>query len=134
MGERLFLTSRLLSAEGVVHGFSVRTGGVSRGPYASLNLGRGVGDEPAAVPDGPEPAADESLDEILATRPEERVAEEEEDEESILALDRDERMEALTVRVIPKQETEFVCQKCYLVKPIRSQLADKKRMYCRDCA
>jgi YfiH family protein len=49
MGERLFLTSRLLTAEGVVHGFSVRTGGVSRGPYASLNLGRGVGDEPAAV-------------------------------------------------------------------------------------
>ncbi|HEX9602966.1 MAG TPA: polyphenol oxidase family protein [Myxococcales bacterium] len=49
MAERLFMTSRLLSAEGVVHGFSVRTGGVSRGPYASLNLGRGVGDDPAAV-------------------------------------------------------------------------------------
>jgi polyphenol oxidase len=49
MGERLFITSRLLSAEGVVHGFSVRTGGVSRGPYESLNLGRGVGDDPAAV-------------------------------------------------------------------------------------
>ncbi len=49
MGERLFLTSRLLSAEGVAHGFSVRTGGVSRGPYESLNLGRGVGDDPAAV-------------------------------------------------------------------------------------
>ena len=49
MAERLFLTSRLLSAEGVLHGFSVRTGGVSRGPYASLNLGRGVGDDPAAV-------------------------------------------------------------------------------------
>src|SRR3989442_12379347 len=49
MAERLFLTSRLLSAEGVVHGFSVRTGGVSRGPYASLNLGRGVGDDAAAV-------------------------------------------------------------------------------------
>ena len=49
MGERLFITSRLLSAEGVVHGFSVRTGGVSRGPYESLNLGRGVGDDPRAV-------------------------------------------------------------------------------------
>jgi polyphenol oxidase len=49
MGERLFLTSRLFSAAGVVHGFSVRTGGVSRGPYATLNLGRGVGDDPAAV-------------------------------------------------------------------------------------
>jgi polyphenol oxidase len=49
MAERLFLTSRLLSAADVVHGFSVRTGGVSRGPYASLNLGRGVGDDTAAV-------------------------------------------------------------------------------------
>jgi YfiH family protein len=49
MGERLFITSRLLSAEGVVHGFSLRSGGVSTGPYQSLNLGRGVGDDPRAV-------------------------------------------------------------------------------------
>jgi len=49
MDERLFIVSRLLSAEGVVHGFSVRNGGVSRGPYESLNVGRGVGDEPSAV-------------------------------------------------------------------------------------
>jgi len=49
MQQKLFLVFRLLSAEGVLHGFSVRTGGVSRGPYESLNLGRGVGDEPAAV-------------------------------------------------------------------------------------
>ncbi len=91
----------------------------------------------AAVPetDETELPADESLDEILAKRPEDRPApEEEEEEESILSLDRDERMETLSVRVVPKQETEFVCQKCHLVKPIRSQLADKKRMYCRDCA
>jgi YfiH family protein len=47
--DRLFLTSHLLSAAGVVHGFSVRTGGVSVGPHASLNLGRGVGDSPEAV-------------------------------------------------------------------------------------
>jgi purine-nucleoside/S-methyl-5'-thioadenosine phosphorylase / adenosine deaminase len=49
MTERLFLTSRLLSAAGVLHGFSLRNGGVSQGPYASLNTGRGVGDDPAAV-------------------------------------------------------------------------------------
>ena len=49
MQDRPFLTSRLLSAEGVLHGFSVRTGGVSRGPYESLNLGHGVGDDPASV-------------------------------------------------------------------------------------
>jgi YfiH family protein len=45
----LFATSRLLSAAGVAHGFSLRAGGVSIGPYASLNLGAFVGDEPGAV-------------------------------------------------------------------------------------
>jgi hypothetical protein len=75
-----------------------------------------------------------SLDEILAKKPEERPApEEEEEDESILSLGREERLETLSVKVVPKQESEFVCRKCYLVKPIRSQLADKKRMFCRDC-
>jgi YfiH family protein len=49
MVARLFLTSRLLAAQGVVHGFSVRSGGVSSGPHASLNLSRSVGDDPRAV-------------------------------------------------------------------------------------
>jgi len=85
-----------------------------------------------------EPEAEEgdesSLEEMLTKKPEERAApEEEEEEESILSLGREERLETLSVKVIPKQDTEFVCRKCYLVKPIRSQLADKKRMYCRDC-
>jgi hypothetical protein len=80
-------------------------------------------------------AADASLDEILATKPEERAApEEEEDEDSILTMGREDRIETLSVKVEPKRENEFVCKKCYLVKPIRSQLADKKRMLCRDCA
>jgi polyphenol oxidase len=47
--ETLFLTSRLLAAEGVVHGFSLRGGGVSTGPLDSLNLGRGVGDDARTV-------------------------------------------------------------------------------------
>lgn len=46
---RLFLTSKLLSAEGVTHGFSLRTGGASSGPFSSLNLGLSVGDDEAAV-------------------------------------------------------------------------------------
>jgi uncharacterized protein DUF4193 len=77
---------------------------------------------------------DASLDEIYAKKPEERAAaEEEEDEESILALGRDERVESLSVKVVPPDPNkEFTCRKCYLVKH-RSQLADKKRMYCRDC-
>jgi uncharacterized protein DUF4193 len=82
-----------------------------------------------------EPEPDEaSLEDILTKKPEERPApEEDDDEDSVLSLGRDERLETLSVKVIPQQPTEFMCRKCYLVKH-RSQLADKKRMYCRDCA
>jgi purine-nucleoside/S-methyl-5'-thioadenosine phosphorylase / adenosine deaminase len=38
------LRSKLLSDHGFRHGFSPRAGGVSLPPYASCNLGRGVGD------------------------------------------------------------------------------------------
>lgn len=34
---------------GLVHGVTEREGGASRGPYASMNLGRSTGDDPAAV-------------------------------------------------------------------------------------
>jgi YfiH family protein len=54
--ERLFarvggviLTSALLSRHGFVHGFSTREGGVSEGPFASLDLSHGLGDDEAAV-------------------------------------------------------------------------------------
>ena len=43
------IRSKLLTQHGFRHGFSLRTGGVSEGPYASLNLGRAVGDDLAAV-------------------------------------------------------------------------------------
>ncbi|MBI4819170.1 MAG: peptidoglycan editing factor PgeF [Deltaproteobacteria bacterium] len=44
------LTSALLdSLEGVRHGFSFRSGGISTGPFDSLNLGSNVGDDPRAV-------------------------------------------------------------------------------------
>src|SRR5437867_11341153 len=76
-----------------------------------------------------------SLEEILTKKPEERPApEEEEEEESILSMGREDPVETLSVKVIPPDPAkEFTCKKCYLVKH-RSQLADKKRMYCRDCA
>lgn len=45
----LSLRSELLSSHGFRHGFSLRAGGVSQGAFASLNLGRSVGDEPRAV-------------------------------------------------------------------------------------
>lgn len=43
----LFLTASALA--GAVHGFTTRIGGVSAGPYGSLNLGRGTEDDPVHV-------------------------------------------------------------------------------------
>jgi hypothetical protein len=76
-------------------------------------------------------AAETSLDE-LAKRAEE--TEEEDEEEVVLDLGRgDDKAEALVEKVVPQQSNEFTCRNCFLVKH-RSQLADKKRMLCRDCA
>jgi hypothetical protein len=80
-----------------------------------------------------EEPAEASLDEMLAKKADEPAPEEEGEEESVLETGREERVEALSVKVVPQQETEFVCKRCFLVKH-RSQLADKKRMYCVDCA
>jgi Domain of unknown function (DUF4193) len=81
-----------------------------------------------------EETVETSLEEILAKRGEGEAEPGESEEESVLAVGRDdERVESLAVKVVPQQPTEFVCKKCFLVKH-RSQLADKKRMYCRDCA
>jgi hypothetical protein len=92
-------------------------------------------DEAVVVPEPVEgdAAVESSLDELLAKRaPEEKVPEEE-DDESMLALERDERVEPLAVKVVPLQANEFTCKNCFLVKH-RSQLADKRRMFCVDCA
>lgn len=44
-----FVISRLLHAAGLRHGFFTRRGGVSRGPFASLNVGLRSGDDPDRV-------------------------------------------------------------------------------------
>jgi hypothetical protein len=36
-------------------------------------------------------------------------------------------------KIVPRRENEFLCKSCFLVLP-RHQLADEKRMICRDCA
>lgn len=85
-------------------------------------------DEPA-----PAGAADgddvESIEDLLVKK----EAREAEEDDSVLGLSREERLEPLAVKVVPPQPTEFICKKCYLVKH-RSQLKDKSRMLCRDCA
>ncbi len=89
----------------------------------------------ATVP--PDPATGgnvESIQELLVKQEAADDADDEE-EEAVIALTKEERLAADPVesRVVPIQETEFVCKRCFLVKH-RSQLADKKRTLCRDCA
>jgi hypothetical protein len=69
-----------------------------------------------------------SLDVILKERL--VVVDDEEDEEEE-APDSEDRGEG-SLRVLPKQPGEFVCRSCFLVKS-QTQLADKKRLLCRDC-
>jgi hypothetical protein len=89
-------------------------------------------DEEATVAEGAE-EPETSLDEIIAKKADEPAPEEEAEEESVLEPSRgDERVEPLAVKVVPQQPTEFVCKSCYLVKH-RSQLSDKRKMFCRDC-
>jgi len=71
-----------------------------------------------------------SLDEIVAKTPD--AVDLDEDDESMLDLSREERLESLSIRAVPKQANEFVCNSCHLVKN-NSQLADRKRGLCRDC-
>ena len=50
MGAATVVQSAILdSSDGIVHAFSTRQGGVSKPPFAALNLGQSVGDDPAAV-------------------------------------------------------------------------------------
>ena len=94
-----------------------------------------AGDEDIDADDRvPPPAAEgedvESIQDLLVKQ---EAREEEYDDEAVLTLGREERREPLAVKVVPPQPTEFICQSCYLVKH-RSQLKDKNRQLCRDCA
>jgi uncharacterized protein DUF4193 len=78
------------------------------------------------------------LEEFLQ-RKERRAAarpEEVDDEEALLEAmeEREGRgTESLTVKVVPEQPDEFTCRRCFLVKH-RSQLKDRRRQLCADCA
>jgi hypothetical protein len=87
----------------------------------------------------PEPGIGEveSIQDLLAKQEsatEQAEADVEEEEDATVALRSDERLEPLdSSRIVPIQSSEFMCKRCFLVKH-RSQLADKKKMLCRDCA
>jgi hypothetical protein len=85
-----------------------------------------------------EGAVETSLEEFLQRR--ERGSktrtEDPDDEEALLeAIDEREGRgaESLTVKVVPEQPDEFTCRRCFLVKH-RTQLKDRRRMLCADCA
>src|SRR5947209_6173271 len=90
----------------------------------------------APAPDGEVDAeeVESSLEELIAKKEDRKPGEEEEEEdEPVVPAEREERLEPLAVKVVPPQPTEFVCKRCHLVKH-RSQLKDRNRMLCRDCA
>jgi hypothetical protein len=89
----------------------------------------------ADLPPDPATGGDaESIQELLVKQEAQEEEEHEEDEPAI-TLTKDDHSESTldTTRVVPMQDSEFQCRNCFLVKN-RSQLADKKKLLCRDCA
>jgi|SRR5947208_7216632 len=75
---------------------------------------------------------EEPLDVLLQERTASATLEDEEEEVEEEEPDVDERGDG-PARIVPRRPGEFLCASCFLVLP-RSQLADSKRMLCRDCA
>jgi hypothetical protein len=75
---------------------------------------------------------EEPLDVLLQERTATATLEDEDEEAEEEEPDVDERGDGPT-RIMPRRPGEFLCASCFLVLP-RSQLADAKRMLCRDCA
>lgn len=77
-----------------------------------------------------------SLEELLAQRAAARQGSDDGDDGDIIAFDADDEPPPtvdIPARANPvKDDAEFVCNSCYLVKP-RVQLADAARGLCRDC-
>jgi hypothetical protein len=71
---------------------------------------------------------EEALDVVLRERTA-KVGLEDEEEEDLEPDDRG----AEGTKIVPRRPGEFLCSSCFLVLP-RHQLADEKRMLCRDCA
>ena len=82
-------------------------------------------------------SGDDSLEELKARRAEAQASSVDVDEadlnEALELPGADLSHEELAVEVRPRQEDEFTCKSCFLVHH-RSQLADAKKMICKDCA
>ena len=85
--------------------------------------------------DDDETTVESSLEELLQKKAAERPVDDEEEEVLDLDLTREEQQgaDALSIKALPIQANEFTCSRCFLVKHM-SQLADKRKSVCRDCA
>ena len=79
---------------------------------------------------------EDSIEELKTRRNDKNSGKVDEDEaeaaESFELPGADLSHEELAVEVKPKQLDEFTCMSCFLVHH-RSQLADEKKLICRDC-
>jgi hypothetical protein len=94
-------------------------------------------EDDAVLPAEDDEEGEASLEELLAERSAaRRGTDEADDDDDILALASEPDLPldvALPVKVIPvKDQEEFVCAKCHLVKK-KVQLVDAARQLCRDC-
>ena len=87
----------------------------------------------AAATEPPVAGDVESIQDILQKQEDADDDTPDEDDAVLATITKDEKLEPIDTRVVPIQATEFTCTRCFLVKH-RSQLADKKRTLCRDCA
>jgi hypothetical protein len=98
-------------------------------PEVGAKVATKVGEE--SEEDDEEEPDDEDVEASLDTILKERlVVEEVEDDED--TPEPEDRTGDGVERVLPKQPGEFVCRSCFLVKH-PNQLADRKKMLCRDC-
>lgn len=75
---------------------------------------------------------EEPLDVLLKERTAAATLEDDEEAVEEEEIDTDEPGEG-PAKILPRRPGEFLCASCFLVLP-RNQLADEKRMLCRDCA
>jgi hypothetical protein len=85
-----------------------------------------------------EEVSSDSIEELKAQRNQQMASRVDVDEDEAVAAEgfelpgADLSNEELSVRVLPKQNDEFTCMECFLVRH-RSQLADADAMICTDC-